>query len=52
VPINGGCWLEHPQVTAQECVENGGVLFKSKCFAPAHAPPKKPQPTSNPPQGP
>jgi serine/threonine protein kinase len=50
VPINGGCWLEHPQVTAGECVENEGVLFQGKCFGPALAPPKKTQPTSNPPE--
>jgi serine/threonine protein kinase len=48
VPINGGCWLEQLQVLAGECVDNGGVPFKGKCYAPALAPPKKPQPTSNP----
>jgi serine/threonine protein kinase len=48
VPINGGCWLEQFQMPAEECVENGGALFKGKCYAPAPAPPKKPQPTSNP----
>jgi serine/threonine protein kinase len=48
VPINGGCWLEHPQVTAGECVDNGGVPFQGKCYAPALTPPKKQQPTSSP----
>ncbi len=48
VPINGGCWLEHLQVTAGECAENGGVPFKGRCYAPALAPPKNPQPTSSP----
>jgi len=48
VPINGGCWVELPQMNAEECVENGGVIFKGKCFGPAHAPPKKPAPTSSP----
>jgi hypothetical protein len=35
---------------AEECVENGGVLFKGKCYTPALAPPKRPLPTSNPPE--
>jgi hypothetical protein len=48
VPINGGCWLEQLPMTTEECTNNGGVLFKGKCFGPALAPPKKPQPTSNP----
>jgi serine/threonine protein kinase len=48
VPINGGCWLEQVQVTAGECVDNGGVPFQGKCYAPALAPPKKTQPTSSP----
>jgi serine/threonine protein kinase len=50
VPINGGCWVELLQMNAEECAENGGVLFNGKCFGPAHAPPKKPQPTSSPPE--
>jgi len=50
VPINGGCWVELLQMDAEECAENGGVLFKGKCFGPAHAPPKKAQPTSSPPE--
>jgi serine/threonine protein kinase len=49
VPINGGCWLEQLPMTAEECVENDGVLFQGKCFAPVLPSPKKPQPTSNPP---
>jgi len=50
VPINGGCWVESLPMSAEECVETGYVTFKGKCFGPAHAPPKKPQPTSNPPE--
>jgi serine/threonine protein kinase len=48
VPINGGCWLEHLPMSAEECMGNGGVIFKGKCFVPALAPARKPQPTSNP----
>jgi hypothetical protein len=48
VPINGGCWLEQLPMSAEECVENSSVPFKGKCYAPALAPPRKPQPTSNP----
>ncbi len=47
VSIKGGCWVRS-SMAAQECVENGGVLFQGKCFSPALAPPKKPQPTSSP----
>jgi serine/threonine protein kinase len=48
VAINGSCWLELFQMTAEECVENDGVLFKGKCYAAVLPPPKKPQPTSSP----
>jgi hypothetical protein len=49
VPINGACWIDvSSSMAAQECVENGGVLIQGKCFSPAHAPPKQPQPTSSP----
>jgi predicted Ser/Thr protein kinase len=48
VPINGGCWLEFPVGTAEECTDSGYVLFKGKCFSPALESPKKPRPTSNP----
>jgi hypothetical protein len=51
VPINGGCWLDVSSSTdAQTCVDSGYVLFQGKCFVPANAPPKKPQPTSSPPE--
>jgi serine/threonine protein kinase len=50
VPINRGCWLHYSSMPAEECVENGGVLFKGKCYTPAHEPPKRPLPTSNPPE--
>jgi serine/threonine protein kinase len=47
VPINGGCWVELPSMTAEECLESGYVRFKGKCYAPIAAP-KQPQPTSSP----
>jgi serine/threonine protein kinase len=49
VPINGGCWLDvSPLVDAQTCANSGHAFFQGKCFVPALAPPRKPQPTSNP----
>ncbi|HEX8700980.1 MAG TPA: protein kinase [Myxococcaceae bacterium] len=48
MPINEGCWLELPSVSAEECTERGAVLFEGKCYAPALTPPKKPRPTSSP----
>jgi serine/threonine protein kinase len=48
VPINGVCWLEFPSMSAEECTENGNMLFKGKCYAPAFAPPQKTLPTSSP----
>jgi serine/threonine protein kinase len=49
VPINGGCWIDASSLMdAQACAENGYVLFQGKCFGPALAPSKKPQPTSSP----
>jgi len=50
VPINGACWLEHLQMGAEECVENDGEFFKGRCYGPVLASPKKPQPTSSPPE--
>jgi len=50
VPINGGCWVEQLPMNAEECAANSYVLFKGKCYAPALAPPKQPQPTSRPPE--
>ena len=51
VPINGGCWDDvSSSMDAQACVESGHVRFEGKCFVPANAPPKKPQPTSSPPE--
>jgi len=50
VPINGGCWVELPQMSPEECAEIGYVLFQDKCFVPANAPSKKPRPTSRPPE--
>jgi serine/threonine protein kinase len=51
VPLNGGCWLDVSSSTdAQTCAASGYVLFQGKCFGPVLAPPKKPQPTSSPPE--
>jgi hypothetical protein len=48
VPINGGCWLEFSSMTTEECAQSGYVPFKGKCYVPAHEPPRKPPPTSQP----
>ena len=45
---NGGCWLEFPTLTPEECTAGGYVLFKGKCFGPALESPKKPSPTPSP----
>ncbi len=50
VPINGGCWVELLQMSAEECTANGYMTFKGRCFGPAQPPPKKPQPTASPPE--
>jgi len=51
VPINGACWIDvSALMSAEECVQNDGEVFKGKCFFPPNAPPKKPQPTSSPPE--
>lgn len=48
VPINGGCWAEFLTKEAEACAQNGYVVFKGRCYAPALAPRRKPQPTSDP----
>jgi serine/threonine protein kinase len=48
VPINGGCWLEFPSMSAERCTENGNVLHKGKCYIPAFVPAQKTPPTSSP----
>jgi predicted Ser/Thr protein kinase len=48
VAFNGNCWVENPAMNAKTCVENGYVLLKGKCFAPALESPQKPVPTSSP----
>jgi len=48
IPINGGCWLEFPSMSAERCTENGNMVFKGKCYAPAFVPPQKTPPTSSP----
>jgi serine/threonine protein kinase len=49
VAINGGCWLD-VSMDARTCAEGGYVLFQGKCFGPANAPPRKPEPTSGQPE--
>jgi serine/threonine protein kinase len=50
VPINGACWFELFQMSAEECLGNSGVRFKGKCYGPAPDSQKQPQPTSSPPE--
>jgi len=50
VAINGACWVEQLSTPADACAENGYVLLKGKCYAPAMATPRKPPPTSSPPE--
>ncbi|HLL03459.1 MAG TPA: serine/threonine-protein kinase [Myxococcaceae bacterium] len=50
VAINGGCWLEFPSISPEECTASGYVLFEGKCLSPALESPKKPSPTSSPPE--
>jgi hypothetical protein len=49
VPINGGCWVELSGPDAEECEQNGYVLIKGQCYAPALETRRKPPPTSEPP---
>jgi serine/threonine protein kinase len=48
VVFNGGCWVEQAAMPAEECVRNGYVLSKGKCYTPALELPQKPAPTSAP----
>jgi hypothetical protein len=48
VAFNEGCWVEIPSMSAEKCTENGYVLLKGKCYAPALEPFRKPLPTSSP----
>jgi hypothetical protein len=50
VPINGGCWVESSGPAAEECEQNGYVLIKERCYAPALETRRKPPPTSDQPQ--
>ena len=52
VPINGGCWVENPSMTAEECKDNGYAIIRGKCYTPSLARPKKPLPTSSPVEAP
>ena len=49
-PINGGCWVEWPGPTVDECEQNGYVLIKERCYAPALETRRDPPPTSDQPQ--
>ncbi len=48
VLLNEGCWVELRITDAESCERSGYIFFKAKCYAPALAPRRKPQPTSNP----
>jgi hypothetical protein len=49
VAINGACWVDvNSSMNAEECVENGSVFFRGKCYTHAFTPPQKPVPTSSP----
>jgi hypothetical protein len=48
IPINGGCWTEARAKDVEACAQNGYVFFKGRCYSPALAPRRKPQPTSDP----
>jgi serine/threonine protein kinase len=51
VSINGGCWVDvSSAMGAKACTDSGYVFFQGKCFGPALEPPRKPQPTSSPPE--
>jgi hypothetical protein len=50
VAINGGCWLEVLASDAEECAQNGYVLLKGQCYAPALEKRRKPPPTSDQPR--
>jgi len=51
VLINGACWIDvSASMSTDECVENGSVLFKGRCYEPVQPSPKQPQPTSSPPE--
>jgi serine/threonine protein kinase len=50
VPINGGCWVEQLATDAEECEQNGYVLIKERCYAPALETRRKPPPTSDQPE--
>ena len=50
IPINGGCWVEATGPVAEECEQNGYVLIKERCYAPALNTRRKPPPTSDQPQ--
>jgi len=48
VALNGVCWVEHPSMTAEECVGSGYMPLKGKCYAPVLELLRKAAPTSNP----
>ena len=46
--FDGGCWVQQSSMPVEACVENGYVLRKGKCYAPALEVPRKAVPTSSP----
>ena len=40
--------MEYPVTNAKECSQNGYLLLKGRCYAPALDPDRKPVPTSSP----
>ncbi|MBN1209497.1 MAG: serine/threonine protein kinase, partial [Myxococcaceae bacterium] len=46
VPINGVCWVELRMKDARSCEQDGYVVLKGRCFAPAFPPRRKPPPMS------
>jgi hypothetical protein len=50
VSINEGCWVELSGPDAEECEQNGYVLIKEQCYAPALETRRKPPPTSDQPR--
>jgi eukaryotic-like serine/threonine-protein kinase len=50
VPLNEGCWVELLGPGAQECEQNGYVLIRERCYAPALEARREPPPTSDQPR--
>jgi hypothetical protein len=48
VAFNGGCWIEHSALTAEDCRAGGYEFLEGKCYAPVLELPQKAVPTSDP----